>query len=39
MLEKIIKEGKIEAKGIVGFYPCNSDDQDDIEVYNEEGEQ
>ena len=26
---------KIEARGIIGFYPCNSDENDDIEVYDE----
>jgi len=24
MLEQIIKEGLVEARGVVGFYPCNS---------------
>jgi cobalamin-dependent methionine synthase I len=36
MLEQIIKEGLIEARGIVGFYPCNSSGADeDIQVYDE----
>jgi len=35
MLDKMIKNNLIEARGIVGFYPCNSDAQDDIEVYDE----
>jgi len=34
MLKDIIDGDKIEARGIVGFYPCNAD-QDDIEVYDE----
>ena len=38
MLENIIENKLIEARGILGFYACNSDDQDDIEVY-EEGDQ
>jgi len=35
MLTEILEGGKIEGRAIVGFYPCNSDDQDDIEVYQE----
>lgn len=35
MLEEIIEKDLIEARGILGFYPCNSNDQDDIEVYDE----
>ena len=35
MLEEIIKEGSIEARAIVGFYPCNADENDDVEVYDE----
>ena len=31
----MIDEGTIEARGILGFYPCNSNDNDDIEVYDE----
>jgi 5-methyltetrahydrofolate--homocysteine methyltransferase len=35
MLNKLIDEDLVEARGIVGFYPCNSNDNDDIEVYDE----
>ena len=35
MLNKIIDEKLIEATGIVGFYPCNANADDDIEVYDE----
>jgi len=37
MLTDIIDNNWIEARGIVGFYPCNSNDQDDIEVYGGDG--
>jgi len=33
----MIDGNKIDARAIVGFYPCNSDDQDDIEIYEEDG--
>jgi 5-methyltetrahydrofolate--homocysteine methyltransferase len=33
LLKEIIQEGSLEAKGIVGFYPANSDG-DDIVVYD-----
>lgn len=36
MLNKIIDEDLIEARGIVGFYPCNANGEDDIEVYDEQ---
>lgn len=36
MLNKLIEENLIDARGIVGFYPCNSNDDDDIEVYSPE---
>ena len=36
MLEEIIEKDLIEARGIVGFYPCNSNENDDIEVYDEQ---
>ena len=32
MLRRLIDENLIEARGIVGFYPCNTVDQDDVEV-------
>lgn len=35
MLKDIIDNKLIEARGIVGFYPCNSNADDDIEVYDE----
>lgn len=35
MLAKLIADGSIVAKGIIGFYPCNSNENDDIEVYDE----
>jgi 5-methyltetrahydrofolate--homocysteine methyltransferase len=38
MLQKIIKEGLLEARGIVGFYPANTVDHDDIELQTPEGE-
>lgn len=34
MLNKLIDDKLVEARGIVGFYPCNSNDEDDIEVYS-----
>mmetsp|Transcript_42145 Transcript_42145/g.30885 ORF Transcript_42145/g.30885 Transcript_42145/m.30885 type:complete len:92 (+) Transcript_42145:489-764(+) len=37
MLNDIIEGGLIEARGIVGFYACNSNEQDDIEVYAGDG--
>ena len=35
MLKKIVDGDLIEARAIVGFYPCNSNENDDIEVYDE----
>ena len=35
MLNKMIDEDLVEARGIIGFYPCNADAEDDIEVYDE----
>jgi len=35
MLEELISKNLIEARGIIGFYPCNANDEDDIEVYDE----
>lgn len=35
MLNDIIDNKLIEARGIIGFYPCNSNGEDDIEVYDE----
>ena len=34
MLKDIIENNLIEARGIVGFYPCNSNEEDDIEIYD-----
>ena len=36
MLNEIIEKKIIEARAILGFYPCNADDNDDIEVYDPE---
>ena len=35
MLNKIIENDLIEARAIIGFYPCNANGEDDIEVYDE----
>lgn len=34
MLKDIIDNKLIEARGIIGFYPCNANEDDDIEVYD-----
>ena len=36
MLRKLIDENLIEARGIVGFYPCNTVDLDDVAVMDPE---
>lgn len=36
MLRRLIDENMIEARGIVGFYPCNTVDLDDVEVMDPE---
>jgi len=36
MLKKIIENKWLEARGIVGFYPANTVDHDDIEIYSPE---
>jgi len=36
MLNKIVDEKLIEARAVIGFYPCNSNTDDDIEVYDPE---
>lgn len=36
MLKDIIEQGLIEARGIVGFYPANTVDDDDIELYEDQ---
>ncbi|WP_158209572.1 methionine synthase [Myroides phaeus] len=38
MLDKIIQERWFEAKGIIGIFPANQVNDDDIEVSNEKGE-
>ena len=35
MLKKIIDGNLVEARAILGFYPCNTDENDDVEVYDE----
>ena len=35
MLNEIIEKKTIEARAIVAFYPCNSNEDDDIEIYDE----
>ena len=34
MLNRLLDENLIEARGIVGFYPCNTVELDDVEVYD-----
>ena len=36
MLKRLIDEGLVEARGIVGFFPASTVDLDDIEVYDSE---
>ena len=36
MLRRLIDENLIEARGIVGFYPCNTVDLDDVAVMDPE---
>jgi len=36
MLETIIREGWLKARGVIGFFPANSVDADDIELYRDE---
>nr|WP_235280684.1 methionine synthase [Myroides profundi] len=38
MLDKIINERWFEARGVLGIFPANQVNDDDIEVYNEQGE-
>lgn len=33
MLKQLIDQKLVEARGIVGFYPCNQVDEDDIQVF------
>jgi 5-methyltetrahydrofolate--homocysteine methyltransferase len=36
MLEKIISERWLRARGVIGFFPANSVDSDDIDLYRDE---
>ena len=36
MLEKMISENWLTAKAVIGFWPANSVNDDDIEIYNDE---
>jgi 5-methyltetrahydrofolate--homocysteine methyltransferase len=36
MLDKIVSEKWYEARGVVGFFPANATDDDDIEIYKDE---
>ena len=36
MLKRILEEKWFEARGVVGFWPANRNDEDDIEVYADE---
>jgi len=37
MLNKLINEKKLKANGVIGFYPANTINDDDIEIYQDEG--
>ncbi|MEO8146020.1 MAG: methionine synthase, partial [Bacteroidia bacterium] len=39
MLQRIIKEKWLTAKAVIGIYPANSNDEDDIEVYDDSSTQ
>lgn len=39
MLKKILDEKLLTAKAVFGLFPANSDEQDDISVMNEDGEE
>ena len=36
MLNKLINEKKLKANGVIGFYPANSINDDDIEIFKDE---
>jgi 5-methyltetrahydrofolate--homocysteine methyltransferase len=36
MLERIVEENLFEARGVVGFYPANATETDDIEIYTDD---
>lgn len=38
MLAKIISEKWLQANAVIGIYPANTVNEDDVEVYNEQGE-
>jgi len=35
MLKMIIDGNLIEARAMLGFYPCNTDENDDVQLYDE----
>ena len=35
----MIKEKSLHAKGVIAFYKCNSNDEDDILIFDENGTQ
>ncbi|MFC0338648.1 methionine synthase (B12-dependent) [Kushneria avicenniae] len=39
MLDRLIEEGYLQARGVIGFWPANSVDHDVIEVYEDETRQ
>ena len=39
MLRKLVDEKLIKASGVIGFWPANTVNDDDIAVYNDAGEQ
>jgi 5-methyltetrahydrofolate--homocysteine methyltransferase len=39
MLRKLIDEKLLKANGVIGFWPANTVNHDDIAVYNDQGEQ
>jgi 5-methyltetrahydrofolate--homocysteine methyltransferase len=36
MLKKVVKEKLLKARAVIGLYPANTVDSDDIEIYNKE---
>ena len=39
MIKKIIENKWLEARGVIGFYPANAVNHDDIELYTDETKQ
>ena len=37
MLRTLISQNKIEGRAIVGFYPANQVNEDDVQLYAEDG--